>query len=167
MKSIRKLRLIGGVAAALLGAGCESSDLSKKTDIKSEVLICLPPDTPAPSVIVRAVWFPNAMGTGSADSFPVHATGVLALAGDKLWFMSWNGPEKHYDMLHVIAFQLAQKVEVSRMGPSSVLVIQSGNDTYDSFELMNGGQFGSDPAATRDLCDKIQRLRSVAPQSDR
>ncbi|HEY5078859.1 MAG TPA: hypothetical protein VII43_03385 [Opitutaceae bacterium] len=167
MISLRRLRAIGCVAAAFLAGGCESSDLSGKTDITREVLICLPPDTPAPSVIVRAVWFPNAMGAGSADSFPMHVTGVLVLAGDRLWFMSWNEPEKHYDMLHVIAFQLAQRVAVSRMGPSSVLVLQSGNDTYDSFELMNGGQFGSDPATTQDLCDRIQRLRANAPQSDR
>jgi hypothetical protein len=167
MISVRSLRFVGGVAAAFLAAGCESSDLSKKTDITREVLICMPPDSPSPSVIARAVWFPHAMGNGSADSFPVHATGVLVLAGDKLWFMSWNEPEKHYDMLHVIDFQLAQRVAVSRMGLSPVLVLQSGNDIYDSFELMNGGQFASDPAATQDLCDRIQRLRSVSPQSDR
>ena len=166
-KACLSLRALGGFAACLLAGGCESSDLSKKSDVTSEVVICLPPDTPAPSVTVRAVWFPNSMGTGSADSYPVHVTGVLVLAGDKLWFMSWNEPEKHYDMLHVIPYLLAEKVAISRMGLSPVLVIQSGNDAYDSFELMNGGQFGSDPASTQDLYDRIQKLRAAAPPSER
>jgi hypothetical protein len=163
---LRRLLALGGIAAALLGSGCESSDLSKKADITSEVLICLPPDTPAPSAVVRAVWFPNAKGIGSTDASPVHVTGVLALAGDKLWFMAWNDPEHHFDMLHVIAYLQAERVAISRLGTSAMLVIQSGNDSYDSFELMNGGQFGSDPVVTQDLFEKIQALRARNPQPD-
>jgi hypothetical protein len=128
------------------------------------VVICLPPDTQAPSVVVRAVWFPNTNGFGSADSSPVHSTGVLALADNKLWFMAWNNPERHYDMLHVIEFLTAEKIEVSHFGTSAMLVIQSGNDTFDSFELMNGGQFGSDPKVTQDLYENIQARRAKNPQ---
>ena len=130
------------------------------------MVICLPPDTPAPSAVVRAVWFPNARGIGSTDASLVHSTGVLALAGDKLWFMAWNDQEHHFDMLHVISFLEAEQVGISRLGSSAMLVIQSGNDTFDSFELMNRGQFGSDPAVTQDLYDKIQALRKKNPQPE-
>jgi hypothetical protein len=164
--ALSRLRVIIGAVAAILGAGCESSDLSKKTDVTSEVVICLPPDTPAPSAVVRAIWFPNAQGIGSTDASPVRVTGVLALAGDRLWFMAWNNPEHHFDMLHVIAVLAAEKIGISRMGSSAMLVIQSGNDSFDSYELMNGGEFGSDPRVTQDLYDKLQALRSKHPQTD-
>jgi hypothetical protein len=47
-----------------------------------------------------------------------------------------------------------------------MLVIQSGNLSFDSFELMNGGQFGSDPRATQELCDRLNALRARNPQAD-
>ena len=152
--------------AALLGAGCASADLSGDADVRREVAICLPPDTPMPAQVVRAVWFPNWSGLGSTDSSPVHMTGVLALAGDRLWFMSWNDGEHHFDMQHSIDCLQAQKVAVDSVGPSSMLVIQSGNDLYDSFQLMNRGQFASDPASTREFCARIEALRARKPRTD-
>ncbi len=135
--------------------------------VTGEVGECLPPGTPVPQVVVRAIWFPNASGYGSTDASPVgHVSGVLALAGDKLWFMAWNDPEHHYDMLRVIAFLPAESVRVTRLGTSAMLVIQSSNDIYDAFELMNGGQITSDPRLTQDLFEKLQALRAKAPQAD-
>jgi hypothetical protein len=170
MKCIAPLFRIAALAAAVpaifLATGCQSSDLSKDADIRREVVICLPPDTPAPSVVVRAVWFPNTNGFESADSSPVHSTGVLALADNKLWFMAWNNPERHYDMLHVIEFLTAERISVSHLGTSAMLVIQSSNDSYDSFELMNGGQFGSDPKVTQELLENLKARRAKSPQQD-
>ena len=152
--------------SALLAAGCASSDLTGDADVRREVVICLPPDTPAPVQVVRAVWFPNWSGLGSTDSSPVHMTGVLALAGYRIWFMSWNDSEHHYDMQHSVDCLQAQKVAVDSVGPSSMLVIQSGNDLYDSFELMNRGQFASDAASTREFCARIEALRARGPRAD-
>jgi hypothetical protein len=158
---------IGGAVAVLLACGCASSDLSGDSGIAAGVAECLPVDTPAPSAVVRAIWFPDADGFGSADASPLgHSTGVLALAGDRLWFMTWNDPEHHFDMRHVVAFLPAVSVRVSRLGTSAMLVIQSGNLSFDSFELMNGGQFGSDPRATQELCDRLNALRARNPQAD-
>lgn len=163
----RRLGSIAGAAAALLCAGCVSSDLSNNAEITGEVVECLPVGTAAPSAVVRAIWFPDANGFGSTNESPLgHATGVLALAGDRLWFMSWNDPEHHFDMRHVIAFLPAAKVSVERLGTSAMLVIQSANLSFDSFELMNGGEFGSDPKVTEELCARLQALRSRNPQSD-
>ena len=130
------------------------------------LLQSLPTDAPAPSVVVRAIWYPNAHGFGSTDASPLgHVSGVLALAGDRLWFMSWNNPEHHYDVLHVIAFLPAAKIWVDRFGPSAMLVVQSQNYSFDAFELMGKGQFGSDPQATQTLYEKMQALRAKNPPS--
>jgi len=155
---------IAGAAAALLGAGCASSDLSQKPETTSEVVEALPTDSPAPTEIVRAVWFPNSSGFGSTDASPLgHSSGVLALAGDSLFFLAWNGPEHHYDVLHVIAIPKMTTVTVAHAGPLAMLVIQSSNLSFDSFELMKGGQFISDPPATQELCDKLQALLAKVP----
>jgi len=158
---------LGGAVAALLAAGCASSDLASDSKTMGGVVECLPPGTPAPLQVARAIWFPYSSGFRSADSSPeVHVTGVLVLAGSKLWFMAWNDPERHFDMVHLIDFQAAEKVRVDHFGTSAMLVIQSGNDSYDSFELMGGGQFASDPKATQELFEKLKALRSNPPQPD-
>jgi hypothetical protein len=155
-----------GLVAAFLLAGCASSDLSKNTDITSEVVECLPTDAPAPSVVARAVWFANASGFGSTNQSPMHAAGVLALAGYKLYFMTWNDAEHHFDMLQVIDVLHAAKIRVDRAGDSAMLVIESRNLSFDSFELTNRGQFAADPQATRALYEKLEALRAKNPQSE-
>jgi hypothetical protein len=158
---------LGGAIAGLFWAGCASSDLSKDAGTTSEVVECLPTDAPTPSMIARAIWYPNASGFGSTDASPLgHVTGVLALAGDKLYFMSWNGEERHFDVHHVVNFLKAAGIRVARFGPSALLVIESRNLSFDSFELMKGGQVISDPQATQDLCDKLQAFRAKHPQAD-
>jgi hypothetical protein len=163
---IGKWGAIGVMVGMLFGAGCASSDLSKDSTITGEVTECLPPNTPAPSAVARAIWFPNASGFASTDDSIVHVTGVLVLAGGKLWFMAWNDPEHHFDMLHVIDVVMAENVSVGRLGTSAMLVVQSGNDSYDSFELMNAGSFGSDPKVTQELYEKLRTLRLKNPQPD-
>jgi hypothetical protein len=160
---LRRLGRGATAAAAFFAAGCASSDLSANAGIAEEVAECLPPGTPAPTATVRAIWFPYLDGFASSDTSTVHSVGVLVLAGNKLWFMAWNDPEHHFDMLHVVDFLPAEKVSVARMGTASMLVIQSGNDLFDSFELMNAGQFGSDPKVTQDLCASLQALRAKLP----
>jgi hypothetical protein len=153
--------------AALSGAGCSSADLSKDAKETREVVECLPTDAPAPSMSERAIWFPNASGFGSTDASALgHLTGVLALAGDTLYFMTWNEPERHFDMRHVIAVLRARNISVARFGTSAMLVIQSGNDSFDSFELMTGGGFGSDPKATQEVYEKLEAILAKKPQTD-
>jgi hypothetical protein len=162
-------RLSAPVAAlaSLLLVGCVSADLTKDARIGSEVAECLPPGTAAPTMVVSAIWFRNANGYGSVDETGMgHMSGVLALAGNKLWFMSWNDPEHHFDMQCVIEFLPAMKVEVAREGTAAMLVIQSSNRAFNSFELMNGGQIGSDPAVTQSLYERLQTLRAKNPQQD-
>lgn len=149
-------------AAAVLAAGC-ASDLSNDADVNKEVVIAMPTDAPAPTEVVRAVWFPNANGFRATDQSLVHVTGVLALAGDKLWFMAWNDHEHHYDMLHVVDFIQADKVGVDRFGTGAMLVVQSGNDSFDSYQLMGKGQFASDPKETEQLYQAILALRAKSP----
>ena len=153
--------------AALLGPGCASSDVSGDAAVMSGVAECLPPAAPVPSMVVRAVWFPNASSFGSAGTMGIgHVTGVLALAGDSLWFMGWNGPEHHYDMVRAVALLTAADVSVARLGPSAMLVVQSRNLSHDGFELMGAGGLGSDPKATQELYDRIQALRARNPPED-
>lgn len=156
----------GLVALSLvLATGCVSADLSSDAKITSEVKECLPPGTPAPSMVATAVWFHNANGFASADDTGMgHESGVVALAGDRLWFMTWNEPERHFDVQTDIACLPALKVEVVHGGLAAMLVIQSSNRSFDSFELMHGGRIGSDPAATQSLCDRILALRAQHPQ---
>jgi hypothetical protein len=152
---------IGGLAAALLCAGCATSDLSKNSKITDSVVECLPPDTPAPIVVARAVWYPKARGFGTTDASPLgHATGVLVLAGDKLWFMAWDNSELHYDMLHSVPILRAAKIRVDHLGPSAMLVVEAADLSYDAFELMEAGAFSSDPKATEALYQKLQGLRA-------
>jgi hypothetical protein len=146
-----------------LAAGCVSADLSKDADTAGAVAECLPTDTPAPSVVVRAIWYPHATGFGSADA---HESGVLALAGPKLWFMEWNDSGRHFDMEHVVDVLHAQSVGVVRFGTSAMLVVQSGDLSFDSFELMNGGEIGTDTNATQALYERIQALRPKSPAPD-
>jgi len=157
----------GLALAALIGAGCVSADLTNDAKTAGEVAECLPPGTPVPSMIASAIWFPNASGFGSADETGMgHVSGVLALAGDRLWFMSWNEPEHHFDMQHVVAFLPAMKVEVARAGTAAMLVVQSSNRSFDAFELMNGGALGSDPTVTQALYERLRVLREKNPQPD-
>jgi hypothetical protein len=169
-KSRTRLRGMAGTWAALglfAAVGCVSSDLSKDAKVTAAVAECLPPGTAAPTEIVSAIWFPNASGFGSADNTGMgHISGVLALAGNKLWFMSWNGPERHYDMQHVVSFLPALKVDVAREGSAAMLVIESGNRSFDGFELMSGGQIGSDPATTQRLCEEVRAIRARNPEPE-
>ena len=163
----RSWGMLAGLAAATLAAGCVSADLSTDTKATANVIEALPTDTPAPAAIARAIWYPNARGFGTTGASPLgRASGVLALAGSKLWFMAWNGEERHYDMLHDVDVLTALTVSIDRAGPSAMLVIQSRTHAYDAFELMNGGQFTSDPKATQALVDQIEALRAKHPQAD-
>ncbi len=153
--------------ALLLGAGCVGADLSGSAKVAGEVAECLPPGTPAPSVISRAVWFPNADGFGTADETGMgHMVGVLAFAGGRLWFMAWDDTVHQYSMRHVVEVLPAAKVEVARLGSASMLVVESRNKSFDSYELMYGQELGSDSKATQDLCGRIQALRLRSPQTD-
>jgi hypothetical protein len=144
-----------------------SADLSSDAKVAGEVAECLPPGTPAPSAVARAIWFPNASGFGSADNTGMgHVSGVVALAGDRLWFMSWNDQQHQFQMEHDVAVLMAMKVEVDHAGTASMLVVESGNRSFDSFELMTGGQLSSDSKATQDLCDRILALRAKHPEPD-
>lgn len=167
---VQGFRSIAGTCAGvglLLLAGCVSADLSKDAKVTAGVAECLPPGTAAPTEIVSAIWFPNASGFGSADNTGMgHLSGVLALAGDKLWFMTWNGQEHHYDMQHVVSFIPALKVEVAREGAAAMLVVESGNRSFDSYELMTGGQVGSDAVTTQRLCDEVTAIRARNPEPD-
>jgi hypothetical protein len=80
--------------------------------------------------------------------------------------MWWNAPEHHYDVYHVVDFMTAANISVAHLGPSAMLVIESRNMSFDSFELMKGGQVFPDPQATEDLCDKLQAQRAKRPQQD-
>ncbi len=156
-----------GAVTALIGAGCASSDLTGDSKVAGEVAECLPTDAPAPSMVVRAIWFPNASGFGSTDALAMgHVTGVLALAGGNLFFMAWNGPEHHFDMVHVVSFLTAARVGVARLGPSAMLVVLSRNLSYDSFQLMNEAGLGSDAGKTQELCERLLALRSRNPEPD-
>jgi hypothetical protein len=158
---------IGGAAAGLLASGCASSDLSQNGEITSRVAECLPTDAPPPAMVARAIWYPNSSGFGTTDASPLgHATGVIVLAGDKIYFMAWDGTERHFDTLKDIAFLRAITIRVDRLGPSAMLVVESGNRSFDAFELMNKGQFTSDPKVTQDLYDRLQALRAKNPPSD-
>jgi hypothetical protein len=160
------LRLCLGLVL-LASAGCISADLSKDAKANSQVTECLPPGTPAPVMIASAIWFPHASGFASADETGMgHLQGILALAGDKLWFMTWNDTIHAYDMQHVVDFVPALKVDVEHALTATMLVIQSGNRSFDGFELMNGGRLGSDPAATQDLYGKIRDIRAKHPPAD-
>ncbi len=152
------------LAGALAGSGCISADLTKGADVRREVAECLPEGTQAPSLVLRAIWFPSTNGFKSPDGAPLgRVSGVLALAGDSLWFMIWNEGEHHYDMTHTVSFLPPATLRIDRFGTASMLVIQSGNLSYDSFELMNGGDLGSDPKATQELYDTLQARRARAP----
>ena len=108
-----RLGTICGTVAALLSAGCASSDLSKNAETTGRVIESLPTDAPAPSEIARATWFPNARGFGSTDASQLgHVMGVLVLSGDNLYFMWWNAPEHHYDVYHVVDFMTAASIKV-------------------------------------------------------
>ena len=159
--------MVSMAIVALAGSGCVSSDLSKNAETAASVQECLPPGTPAPLHLVRAFWFPKARGFGSTDASELgHAAGVLALAGDKLWFMAWDGEEHHYDMLHDIDVATTQDLSVVHLGSSTMLVVESHNQSFDSFELMNGGQFGTDPVGTEALFKDLQAIRAKHPPSE-
>ncbi len=152
------------ICPLFLLVACASSDLSKNQDTASEVAISLPPGTSAPTQIMRAMWFPGANGFGSVDTGALgHESGVLALADNKLWFLSWNGEEKHYDMDHMIDVTTVADLKLSRLGASLMLVVQSRNLGYDAFTLMGTGQIQSDPTLTSDLLTQLQAIRAKDP----
>jgi hypothetical protein len=145
-------------------SGCVSSDLSGDAKVRSEVALALPTDVSAPERLARAIWFPNGSGFGPGDWSPIgHPVGVLALAGGRLWFLTWDDSEHHYDVQRVIDVSQSDKVDVSRLGSSSMLVVESGNRSSDAFELMEGGQIASDPAATDEWCGVLRHLRAAVP----
>jgi hypothetical protein len=159
------LRLSG--LFALLMAGCGTSELSNNAEVNGRVAEALPVDTPAPVFVAQAIWFPHSQGFGSTDASPLgHASGVVALAGDKLWFMAWNNPEHHYDVLQSLGLPRAIAVRVDHFGPSAMLVVESWDRSFDAFELMRKGRFSSDPEATQALYAMIRALRAKNPSPD-
>jgi hypothetical protein len=151
----------------LLAQGCVSSDVSADSKTKEEVVLALPTDAAVPTKILRAIWFPNANGFGSGAWSPLeHADGVLVVAGDKLWFMTWNDREHHYDAQKSVDVIAAEKVSIETLGTTSMLVVRAANQSSDAFELMQGGQLASDPKVTRELLDLIEDLRSRHPASE-
>jgi hypothetical protein len=163
----RRLALVAGVASALLTAGCASSDLSANAKVGNEVAEALPTGTPAPDLVARAIWYPKAEGPGAADSTPIgHAVGVLALAGDHLWFLVWNDALGGYDTIQSLPVLTARRISFARFGSEVMLVVESRNLSFDSFELMKGGQFVSDPETTRELYERLAGLRARNPQPD-
>ena len=162
-------RSAAGLAAAALAAillsGCASSDVSKNAEITGEVQEALPTDVPAPSLVARAMWYPNSSGFRSTDASTLgRASGVLALAGNQLWFLAWDNDEHHYDVLRTVDFLSAAGVRIDRLGPSALLVIESKNLGFDAFELMHGGAYTSDRAGTEALYAKLTALRAANPQ---
>ena len=128
----------------------------------------LPTDAPAPTDIVRAIWYPHASGFETTYISPVgHASGVLVVAGNKLWFMAWNDVERHFDILRTLSFLEAKNVSLAHFGGSTMLVFESDNLGFDSFELMPSSRLGSDQIGTQALFDKLQALRSKNLHPDR
>ncbi|HVW20218.1 MAG TPA: hypothetical protein VHC86_03305 [Opitutaceae bacterium] len=161
---MRLPRTLSGRAGALVGAGlalliggCVSSDLSQDARLGAQVAEGLPVGTPAPSLVVRAFWFPKANGAGSTGP---SLKGVLALAGDKLYFLAWNDQLNTYDTQQSVSFLTAIRVEVVRRGLAPMLVVESKNMSFDSFELMQGGSVVPDAATTEELCGRLQALRA-------
>jgi len=162
-----RLLAVAAAVAGFMAEGCLSADLSKDAKVSAGVAECLPPGTKAPVAVARAVWFPNASGFESADNTGRgYQTGVVALAGNRLWFMVWDESLRQFDMRHVVEVLTAMKVEVVHSGTAEMLVVQSRNRSFDGYELMNGGELGSDSGATRALCDRIQALRIKYPDPD-
>lgn len=162
----KRILALAAAAALLSGAGgCASSDVSKNPEIASEVQEALPTDVPAPVMVARAMWFPNSSGFGSTgDTTLGRASGVLALAGNQLWFLAWDDQEKHFDVLRTVDFLSAASLRVDRLGPARLLVIQEKNLGFDAFELMRAGAFASDGPATEALYAKLEALRAANPQ---
>ncbi|HEX3729729.1 MAG TPA: hypothetical protein VHV47_07990 [Opitutaceae bacterium] len=163
MSRLRALAALGGVLAGLLAGGCASSDVSQDARLGAQVAEGLPVGTPAASMIVRAFWFPKANGASSTGP---ALKGVLALAGDKLYFLAWNDQLNTYDTQQSVAFLPAIKVEVVRNGLTPLLVIESKNMSFDAFELMQGGSVVPDAATTQALFERLQDLRAKNPPPD-
>lgn len=157
---------VAAAMAALLG-GCASADLSKSGKIQDQVVEGLPVGTPQPSFVARAIWYPKADGAGTTDTSNVGGiTGVVALAGDSLWFLEWNQVLRGYDTLRSLEIIPAIRVSVVHSGLIDMLVVESKDMSFDSFELMRQGQFAPDPQTTRELCDLIRDYRAKHPPPD-
>jgi hypothetical protein len=150
--------------ATFVMSGCATSDVSSDQKIMDEVAECLPPRTPAPTLVSRAIWFPHARGVGAVESWNTgYGSGVLAWADGQLWFMMWNDVEKHYDMQCVLALRTASRVYLDGSLGSVVLVIQSQNLSSDAFKLMGRGNLRSDPQRTREWLAAIEAWRAQHP----
>jgi hypothetical protein len=166
------LRLQALLSVLCLGAlvvlsGCLHADITKNASTAGEVADCLPPGSPAPTNIFRAIWFPGASGFGSTDNNGMgHLSGVVVLSGSKLYFMTYDDAEKHYDMQHVIDVYTAHDVRVTKMAGSLLLVIQSHNLGYDAFSLMGAANMGSDSDMTQQLCTELEAIKDKNPDKD-
>jgi hypothetical protein len=151
-------------AATLFVSGCATSDVSSDQKIMDGVIECLPPRTPAPTLVSRAIWFPHARGVSAVESWNTgYGSGVLAWADGQLWFMTWNDGEKHYDMQCVLALRTANRVYLDGALGSLVLVVQSQNLSSNAFKLMGRGNIRSDPQRTREWLAAIEAWRAAHP----
>jgi hypothetical protein len=150
--------------ASLFVSGCTTSDVSSDQKIMDGVMECLPPRTPAPTLVSRAIWFPHARGVSAVESWNTgYGSGVLAWADGQLWFMTWNDGEKHYDMQCVLPLRTANRVYLDGALGSLVLVIQSQNLSSNAFKLMGRGNIRSDPQRTREWLAAIEAWRAAHP----
>ena len=155
------------LAATAALSGCLHADITKNASKAGEVADCLPPGTPAPSHIVRAIWFPGANGLESPDNNGTgHLSGVVALAGTKLYFMTYDDAEKHYDMQRVIDVLTAHDVRVNKQGGDLLLVVQSRNQGFDAFTLMGAANMGSDSTMTQQLATELEAIKDKNPDKD-
>ena len=167
MQSLVQAICFAAATTALLVAGCASSDLSQDAKLQGQIAEGLPVGTPSPEMMVRAIWYPKAEGAGSTELSPVRPiVGVLALAGDHLYFLEWNDTLLAYDTRIDIDVGSTIKVAAVQSGLSPMLVVESKNLSFDSFELMKAGQFAPDWDTTSELCKKLQDIRSRTPPVD-
>jgi hypothetical protein len=156
--------LVLAALTSLVVAGCATSDVSSDQKLMNEVMECLPPRTPTPTLVSRAIWFPHARGVGAVESWNTgYGSGVLAWSDGQLWFMMWNEPEKHYDMESVIPVRTAQRVYLDGLFGGLVLVVESQNLSFDAFKLMGRGNIRSDPERTREWLAAIEAWRAQHP----
>jgi hypothetical protein len=126
-------------AATLFVSGCATSDVSSDQKIMDGVIECLPPRTPAPTLVSRAIWFPHARGVSAVESWNTgYGSGVLAL-------------------------RTANRVYLDGALGSLVLVVQSQNLSSNAFKLMGRGNIRSDPQRTREWLAAIEAWRAAHP----
>lgn len=137
MKTLLLLFLVIGLG--VLGSSCVSSAPRSAAALHDAVGRGVPAEASPLAIVAAGNWFPNTQGYGALKSItPSSQVGVIAISKTRICFLQWSAPQGRFNVIKVLSYIDARQVFLEKLGRGRMLVVQSQDYTFDSFEFTGG-----------------------------